>query len=64
MIRTNDPNQLALLLTEKPRVWTAPENWRAPESLPELHGRVALDIETKDPGIARSMGSSWAFRRR
>jgi len=61
MIRTRDPNQMGLDLLEVPRVWTAPENWRAPESLPELHGLVALDFETKDPGISKGMGSSWPF---
>lgn len=62
MIRTNDPNQMTLGLIEKPRVWHAPANWATPTTLPELHGIVALDFETKDPGIARGMGSSWAFR--
>lgn len=61
MIRTKDPNQMSLGLIEKPRVWTPPENWRTLESLPELEGIVALDFETKDPGIAKGMGSSWAF---
>lgn len=52
---------MSLGLIEAPRVWHAPANWKTPESLPELHGLVALDFETKDPGISRGLGSSWAL---
>lgn len=37
-----------------------PENWRPHDRWPELHGYVAFDTETDDPGIAAGMGSSWA----
>jgi DNA polymerase I-like protein with 3'-5' exonuclease and polymerase domains len=62
VIRTNDSKQMALDLLEPVRVWHAPAHWTVPSSLPELSGLVALDFETKDPGISRGMGSSWAFR--
>lgn len=37
-----------------------PETWRPVENYPELHGIVALDTETDDPGLAADKGSSWA----
>lgn len=36
-----------------------PENWKPIEEYPELHGVVALDTETKDPGLSANKGSSW-----
>lgn len=61
VIRTNDSRRMGLDLLEPVRVWHAPDNWKVPESLPELEGLVALDFETKDPGISRGMGSAWPF---
>jgi DNA polymerase I-like protein with 3'-5' exonuclease and polymerase domains len=40
-------------------VFTRPEKWAPPDNLPELSGIVALDLETKDPGIGEGKGSSW-----
>lgn len=56
-----DSQTLELAIPEPVRTWTAPEEWRAPESLPELTGLNALDFETKDPGLARDTGSSWCY---
>lgn len=36
-----------------------PDNWSPVESLPELSGVVALDLETKDRGLAEGKGTSW-----
>src|SRR5690348_538293 len=44
-----------------PKALRKPDQWKPVEELPELHGFVALDTETKDPGITEHRGSSWAF---
>jgi len=57
--RIEDPRQDDLGLVEVPRVFHAPAGWQSCAEFPELSGYVAVDLETKDPGIARRMGSSW-----
>lgn len=44
-----------------PKALRKPEDWRLDDTLPELHGFVGLDFETKDPGITNGTGSSWPF---
>lgn len=39
-----------------------PASWQPCDTLPDLSGVVALDFETKDPGITEGRGPSWAFR--
>ncbi len=58
--RIESPLQDELGLPPVRRIWTPPESFFLPTSFPELHGFVALDLETKDPGIAMKRGSSWA----
>jgi DNA polymerase I-like protein with 3'-5' exonuclease and polymerase domains len=36
-----------------------PPGYAPPDNLPELHGIIALDTETKDPGLIEKRGSSW-----
>jgi len=57
--RIDDVRQHDLGLIEIPRTFHSPAGWVPHESLPELEGIVALDLETKDPGIARGTGSCW-----
>ena len=57
--RIEDANQFGLGLPEVVRMWRTPEDYQVPTTLPELSGVVALDFETKDPGIGRGEGSSW-----
>jgi DNA polymerase I-like protein with 3'-5' exonuclease and polymerase domains len=38
-----------------------PEGWKPFDDFPELHGVVALDLETRDPGLQQKRGSSWAI---
>lgn len=53
--------QFAIDLPEPARkMRIAPADWKPVEEFPELHGYVALDTETDDPGIAGGLGSSWA----
>ena len=40
-------------------MFARPDGWRPCDDLPELHGVVALDAETLDPGLAAGMGSAW-----
>lgn len=44
-----------------PKALRRPDQWKPVEELPELHGVVGFDTETKDPGITDHRGSSWAF---
>ena len=56
-------DQLALALgIPPPKVHALPANWKPFDvtQLPDLTGVVALDFETKDPGIGQGVGSSWA----
>src|ERR1700679_3001883 len=39
---------------------TPPKDWQPFDAFPELHGEVALDFETDDPGLGEKRGSSWA----
>jgi DNA polymerase I-like protein with 3'-5' exonuclease and polymerase domains len=39
-----------------------PIDWKPHDELPELHGVVGLDAETKDPDLSRGMGSSWPYK--
>jgi DNA polymerase I-like protein with 3'-5' exonuclease and polymerase domains len=55
MVRTiRDPNQIPLLLPDS--------GWRPREEFPDLHDLpvVSVDTETRDPGIGKETGSSWA----
>lgn len=40
-------------------IFEKPNDWRPCDTLPELHGYVAIDGEMDDPGIADGTGSSW-----
>src|SRR5580765_2433995 len=60
--RIDDARQNDLGLIEIPRTFHAPAGWVAPSDFPELSGIVAIDLETKDPGIARGTGPSWPLR--
>jgi DNA polymerase I-like protein with 3'-5' exonuclease and polymerase domains len=42
--------------------FTRPADWQPHQDLPELHGLVAVDLETKDVGLAEGRGTSW-YRR-
>jgi len=57
--RIEDPRQSDLGLIEVPRTFAPPAGYVPCDELPELDGLVALDLETKDPGIARGTGPSW-----
>ena len=35
------------------------QKWAPPSNYPKLHGTVALDLETRDPGI-HTLGPGWA----
>lgn len=41
-----------------------PTTWEHPSELPDLRGHdlIAIDLETKDDGLARGLGSGWAYR--
>lgn len=41
------------------KILRPPDGWSPTSNLPELHGIVALDTETDDPGLAAHKGSSW-----
>jgi DNA polymerase I-like protein with 3'-5' exonuclease and polymerase domains len=60
--RIDDARQDELGLPEVVRIFNAPAGWAPPTVFPELSGMVAIDLETKDPGIARGTGPSWALR--
>ena len=56
-------DQLAMALgIPPPKKHPLPPNWQPFDlaQLPDLTGVVALDFETKDPGIGMGTGSSWA----
>jgi DNA polymerase I-like protein with 3'-5' exonuclease and polymerase domains len=57
--RIDDSRQDELGLIEVPRTFHAPADWVPPSFMPELSGMVALDVETKDPGISEGRGSCW-----
>ena len=40
-------------------IFVRPDGWKPHEDLPELHGLVAVDLETKDVGLAEGRGTSW-----
>jgi len=42
-------------------IFTKPDDWSPCTTFPELHGEVAIDCETRDPGLAAGMGSSWPY---
>lgn len=58
-------------MTSKPRynpgqlpLFEPESSWKLPSELPDLRGHkvIALDLETKDDGIARDMGSGWPYK--
>jgi DNA polymerase I-like protein with 3'-5' exonuclease and polymerase domains len=57
--RIDDSRHGELPLIEVPRTFHAPADWQPPHHFPELTGVVALDVETKDPGISEGRGSCW-----
>ena len=57
--RIDDINQLDLGLIEVPRTFHAPAAYTPCNEFPDLDGIVAIDLETKDPGIGNGTGSSW-----
>jgi len=44
-----------------PKAFREPSDFKPIETYPELTGYVAMDFETKDPGIGANNGSSWPF---
>jgi DNA polymerase I-like protein with 3'-5' exonuclease and polymerase domains len=55
MTKPRVPGQLGLFVPQS--------DWQPPRELPDLRGRplVAFDIETKDEGLARNLGTGWAL---
>jgi len=58
------PDHPELRLPRKKRqltrpIFTRPDGWKPHEDLPELHGLVAVDLETKDVGLGEGRGTSW-----
>lgn len=44
-------------------LFTPPSDWKPPTELPDLRNRkvIALDLETKDEGLAQSRGPGWVY---